>query len=78
MSIYKLTSFAKTRRPLPGVAWRDLSDEEYKAACERHPGMEEQGYFEKVDEPKKARTVTTPDSTVGNVDVFNAKEETNG
>jgi hypothetical protein len=48
--IYKLTPFAKTRRGLPGVPWRDLTPEEYAAALERHPGMEEHGYFEQAEE----------------------------
>lgn len=49
---WKLTLFAKTRLPLVGVQWRDLSDEEYAAAVELHPGMEAQGYFEHVAEEK--------------------------
>ncbi len=47
---WKLTAFAKTRLPLVGVNWRDLSDEEYAAALAMHPGMDEQGYFEHVEE----------------------------
>jgi len=47
---WQLTSFGKTRIALPGVKWADLTDEEYAAAVARHPGMEEQGYFVKVEE----------------------------
>jgi len=49
---YKLTKFGQSRLPLTGVAWRDLSDEEYAAALARHPGMEDHGYFVKEDEPE--------------------------
>lgn len=45
------TPFAKTRRALPGLPWRPLTDEQYEAACKLHPGIEDQGYFFK-EEPK--------------------------
>lgn len=47
---YTLTKYGKTRLPLPGVKWGDLSDDEYAAAVARHPGMETQGYFIRVEE----------------------------
>lgn len=53
---WTLTAFGKTRLPLVGVPWRDLTDAEYRAAKARHPGMEDQGYFvqaEKADEKPK-------------------------
>lgn len=51
---WKLTAYAKTRMNLPGVQWRDLSDDEYAAAVEANPGMEDKGYFEK--EPEEEST----------------------
>lgn len=66
---YKLTAYAKTRKNLPGVPWRDLSDEEYAAAVEANPGMEEQGYFEKAieeeDGPPARRTRKVEENTDG-------------
>lgn len=47
---YRLTSYGKTRLGLPGIPWRDMSDEEFAAAVARHPGIEDKGYFVK-DEP---------------------------
>ncbi|MGE0227759.1 MAG: hypothetical protein AB7I38_10970 [Dehalococcoidia bacterium] len=43
---WKLTSWGRTRMPLIGVPWRDLSDAEFAAAEERHPEIRERGYFE--------------------------------
>lgn len=52
---WRLTEWAKTRSPLNGVPWRDLSDEEFAAAESRFPKgvLREQGYFEEgaSDEP---------------------------
>lgn len=47
---WKLTTYGRTRRALPGVKWEDLTDEEYEAAKALHPGMEKQGYFIRVEE----------------------------
>jgi hypothetical protein len=65
--MYRLTHFGKTRRGIPGVPWRDLSDAEYRAAVKANPGMEDQGYFVKVEEEKpeakpekKGRLMRTP------------------
>lgn len=44
--MYVLTAFGKTRMPLAGVPWRDLSDREFADARRKHPGIEDQGYFE--------------------------------
>jgi hypothetical protein len=64
---YRLTAFGKTRLPLPGVPWRDLTVEEFGAAKARHPGIENQGYFEQAeDEPpvtKKSEAVTPAEET---------------
>lgn len=59
--MYKLTRFAQTRTPLPGVPWRDLSDEEFAAAELRYPELRERGYFEpgEVDAPPSRRRRTT-------------------
>lgn len=46
--MYKLTPYGKSRRGLPGVNWRDLTDEEYAAALAANPGMDQRGYFEHV------------------------------
>lgn len=43
---WKLTSWGRTRMPLTGVPWRDLSDDEFAAAEDRHPELRERGYFE--------------------------------
>lgn len=48
---WKLTDYGKTRVPLMGVEWRDLSDEEFAAAEARHPELRERGYFEQAWEP---------------------------
>lgn len=58
-----LTPFGKTRLPLVGVKWGDLTDEEYAAAVARHPGMEEQGYFDKVEEPEEKPRRNAPSAT---------------
>jgi hypothetical protein len=61
--MYKLTAYAKTRRPLPGVNWRDLSDEEYEAALAANPGMDERGYFEHVEDINPSLADLAPDLT---------------
>lgn len=70
---YRLTDYGKTRKNLPGVHWRDLSNEEYAAACNEHPGMESQGYFEKVEEPAKGAPRSRRE---GNVEVYEVKVTT--
>jgi hypothetical protein len=59
---WKLTGYGRTRYPLPGVPWRDLSDAEMAAAEEAHPGIGERGYFEQEPEPPApaATTFTRP------------------
>ena len=47
---WKLTDYGKTRVPLMGVEWRDLSDAEFAAAETRHPELRERGYFEQAAE----------------------------
>jgi hypothetical protein len=47
---WTLTPFGRTRLPLNGVPWRDLTDEEMAAAEDRHPGIGERGYFERTPE----------------------------
>jgi hypothetical protein len=69
--MYKLTRFGQSRLALSGVPWRDLSDEEYAKAVEKHPGMEEHGYFVKVveeavpEEKPSRRRVSTQEETDG-------------
>lgn len=48
---WKLTAFGKTRSPLTGVPWRDLSDEEFVAAEALFPEgvLRDRGYFEKAE-----------------------------
>lgn len=53
---WKLTEWGKTRMPLPGIPWRDMTDEEFATACASTPGLEERGYFEDVREPSPAPT----------------------
>ena len=50
---WNLTPYGNTRLPLPGVSWRDLSDEEFAAAEALHPGIRDRGYFERVDESSR-------------------------
>lgn len=78
---YKLTSFGKAHQPLPGVKWEDLTAEEYEAALKRHPGMDEHGYFIRVEEEatpdppatsRRAHSVPTPSIDKG------LTEETDG
>lgn len=58
---WRLTAFGETRLALPGVPWRDLSDEEFAAACERYPELEERGYFERAnDEAEDTETAPAP------------------
>lgn len=52
---WKLTSWGATRMPLPGVPWRDLSDEEFAAAEWRYPELRERGYFEAEPAEEAAR-----------------------
>jgi len=68
--MYKLTRFGQSRLALSGVPWRDLTDEEFAKALEKHPGMEEHGYFvqvvEEVPEEKPSRRrVSTQEETDG-------------
>lgn len=69
--MWKLTAYAKTRRPITGVNWRDLTDEEYEAALAANPGMDQRGYFEHVEEaaqaeqPVKTRVRRAEESTDG-------------
>lgn len=44
--MWKLTPYGKTRTPLTGVPWRDLTDSEFEAAEKRHEELRERGYFE--------------------------------
>ena len=44
---WKLTDYAKTRMPLPGVPWRDLSDDEFAQVERKHPSIRQRGYFVK-------------------------------
>lgn len=46
VAVWKLTPYGKTRRPLAGVPWRDLSVEEMAEAQQLHPGIEDNGCFE--------------------------------
>ena len=46
--MWKLTQFGRTRSPLSGVPWRDLSDEEFAAVEAAHPTIRDRGYFEEV------------------------------
>ena len=48
---WTLTRWAKTRRPLAGVPWRDLTDEEFASAEVRYPSLRAQGYFEQAPLP---------------------------
>lgn len=53
---WKLTTYGKTRAGVPGVPWRDLSDEEFAAAEALFaPGvLRAREYFEHVpDEPER-------------------------
>lgn len=52
---WKLTAWAKTRLPVTGVPWRDLSDEEFAAASAEFAGGALAPYFEYVDDAAAAR-----------------------
>lgn len=58
--MYRLTHYGRSRRPLPGVPWRDLTDEEYATVVKNHPGMEEQDYFFKAEEEIYGASDTGP------------------
>jgi len=51
--VWKLTSWAKTRSPLSGIPWRDLTDEEFEAAEAQFPEglLREAGYFYREERP---------------------------
>lgn len=59
---WHLTDYAKTRTPIPGVPWRDLSDEEF-AQLDVDGVFEARGYWTRAEEtvieepspPPKAR-----------------------
>lgn len=70
--MWKLTEWGASRYGLPGVPWRDLTDEEFAAAEALHPEIRERGYFEETDdlpvEPGEGGTVeSTPDSEIPGV-----------
>ncbi|MCC6959455.1 MAG: hypothetical protein IT301_06370 [Dehalococcoidia bacterium] len=48
---WRLTEWAKTRMPLPGIPWRDMTDEEFAEARSRVPELEERGYFAFIPDP---------------------------
>lgn len=85
--MYKLTRFGQSRLALTGVQWRDLTDEEYAKAVERHPGMEDHGYFVK-EEPEaeeaprrrtqRGTTFSEPQSEPPEVTMTIKQEETDG
>ena len=53
---WKLTPWGKTRFPLAGIPWRDMTDEEFAQATAQVPELEERGYFAReVEQPKPAR-----------------------
>ena len=49
--MWKLTCWAKTRDPLPGVPWRDMTDEEFATVEAMFPegALRERGYFKHVE-----------------------------
>lgn len=58
---YRLTEWAKTRVAVYGVPWRDLSDEEFRAADELHGGvLVERGYFEPVEDESPDQAAPAP------------------
>lgn len=57
---WKLTEWGKTRMPLPGIPWRDMTDEEFATACAEMPGLEERGYFEDAAGTLPARPTFVP------------------
>ena len=57
---WRLTEWGKTRMPLPGIPWRDMTDEEFAAASSAAPGLDERGYFEPVPETKPASPQRPP------------------
>lgn len=59
---YRLTPFGHSRLPLPGVKWGDMTDKEFADAKRRHPGIEDQGLFEHVDEKAEAELTAEPRS----------------
>lgn len=75
---YSLTRYGKTRLPLPGVPWRDLSDEEMAAAIARHPGMETQGYFMRVEEEENTPSSSSRRRQTQPEDVAPVEESTDG
>ncbi len=54
--MWKLTCWAKTRDPLPGVPWRDMTDEEFAAVEALFPEgtLRARGYFKHVETPPAA------------------------
>jgi hypothetical protein len=44
--MWKLTVWAKTRRPVSGVPWRDLTDEEFAALETNYAGLDRYFYHE--------------------------------
>lgn len=57
---WKLTEWGKTRMPLPGIPWRDMTDEEFATACADNPGLEKRGYFDDAREPEPRAAAAAP------------------
>ncbi len=59
---WKLTTYGKTRAGVPGVPWRDLSDEEFAAAeALFEPGvLRSREYFEHVEDVQFVSTAEPP------------------
>lgn len=75
---YKLTPYARSRRPLPGVPWRDLTSEEYDAALAANPGMDQRGYFEPAEDEGTQAPSPSPRRSTKADEPVTAEESTDG
>lgn len=71
---WNLTAWGRSRLPLTGVPWRELTDEEFAAAEILYPEIQERGYFERVTEvtvegpsvrPRRGAPPPDPESEFG-------------
>lgn len=75
---WRLTRYATTRRSLPGVPWRDLTDEEYESALAANPGMDQRGYFEPVEDEGTQAPSPSPRRPTKADEPVTAEESTDG
>lgn len=57
---WRLTEWGKTRLPLPGIPWRDMSDAEFAEALVVYPDLRSRRYFAHLAETREPATLPAP------------------